>query len=154
MNTLAEIVVRGSVSLTVFFRNSNSMEILFHSYLDSNIVIATNFWIWHDSCAVVACAKNCCDLVASSGITPTRNFHRIWIAGEKVSETGPGAFCGLLRNRSENGVHTEMGLLSQPHRWVLVVPFFVGNRATHALIHLIQWKTMIHLTNLHPQTNP
>ena len=66
------------------------MEISFHSHLDSNTVIATKFWTWHDSCAVVACAKICCDLKTSKGITARQSFHRIWIAGKKiVSETGP-----------------------------------------------------------------
>ena len=60
-----------------FHRNSNSMQIPFHSHLDSNNVIATKFCTWHDSCAVVACAKICCDLMAR------RSFHRIWIAGKK-----------------------------------------------------------------------
>ena len=39
----------GPVSLTVFHRNSHSMEILFHSHLDSHIVIATKFCTWHNS---------------------------------------------------------------------------------------------------------
>ena len=59
------------------------MEISFHSHLDPNTVIATKFCTWHDSCAVVACAKICCDLIASSGITARRSFHQIWIAGKK-----------------------------------------------------------------------
>ena len=60
------------------------MEISFHSHLDSNIVIATKFCTWHDSCAVVACAKICCGLVASYGIMTRRRFHRIWIEGKKT----------------------------------------------------------------------
>ena len=68
----------------IFHRNSNSMEISFHSHLDSNTVIATKFCTWHDSCAVVACAKLCCDLMASNGIMARRSFHRIWIAGKKT----------------------------------------------------------------------
>ena len=58
------------------------MEISFHSHLDSNAVIATKFCTWHDSCAVVACTKICCDLMASNGFTARRIFHRIWIAGK------------------------------------------------------------------------
>ena len=38
----------------------------------------------HDSCAVVACAKICCDLMASNGVMARRSFHRIWIAGRKM----------------------------------------------------------------------
>ena len=64
-------------------RNSNSMEISFYSHLESNTVIATKFCTWHDSCAVMACAKICRDLMASNGITARRSFHRIWIAGKK-----------------------------------------------------------------------
>ena len=60
------------------------MEISFHSHLDPNTVIATKFFTWHDSCAVVVCANICCDLIASSGITARRSFHRIWIAGKKT----------------------------------------------------------------------
>ena len=64
-----------------FHRNSNSMEIIFHSLLGSNTLIATKFCTWHNSCAVVACAKICCDLMAINGITARRMFHRIWIVG-------------------------------------------------------------------------
>ena len=64
------------------YRNSNSIEISFRSHLDSNTVIATKFCTWHDSCAVVACAKICCDLIASNVITRW-SFHRIWNAGKK-----------------------------------------------------------------------
>ena len=62
------------------------MEISLHSHLESNIVIATKFCTWYDSCAVVACAKICRDLVASNGIAAIRSFHRIWIAGKKTLE--------------------------------------------------------------------
>ena len=73
-----------------FHRNSNAIKISLHSHLDSNILIATKCCTWHDSCAFVACAKNCCDLRASNGITARRIFQRIWIAGKKIaSETGP-----------------------------------------------------------------
>ena len=44
------------------------MEISFHSHLDANTVIATKFCTCHDSCAVVTCAKICCDLMVSDGI--------------------------------------------------------------------------------------
>ena len=67
------------------------MEISFHSHLYSNTVIATNFCTRHDSCAVVACAKICCDLMTDNGITARRSFHRIWIAGKKsLVKRAPG----------------------------------------------------------------
>ena len=69
------------------------MEISFHSHLDPITVIATKFCTWHDSCAVVACAKICCDLMASNGVMARRSFHRIWIAGIKtLVKRAPGVF--------------------------------------------------------------
>ena len=59
------------------------MEISLHFHLDSNKVITTKFCTWHDSCAVVACAQICCDLMASNGITARWSFHRIWIVSKK-----------------------------------------------------------------------
>ena len=44
------LTCQGPVSLTVFYCNTNSMEISFHSHLDSNTVIATKFCTCHDSC--------------------------------------------------------------------------------------------------------
>ena len=71
------------VSLTVFPSQLNSMEISFRSHLHSKTVIATKICTWHDSCAIVACAKFFCDLMASNGIMARRSFHRIWIAAKK-----------------------------------------------------------------------
>ena len=88
------LVVQGPVSPTVFHRNSNSMEILFHSHLDSNKVIAIKFCTWDDSCAVVACAKICCNLRASNGITTFAKFQSNLNCEQKiVSETGPSTGC-------------------------------------------------------------
>ena len=74
------------------------MEISFHSHLESNTVIATKFCTWHYSCAVVACAKNCFDLMASNAITARRIFHRIWIAGKKslVKRAPAGSYYWLI----------------------------------------------------------
>ena len=89
-NTIT-IVKLGPVSLTNFHRNSNSMEITFHSHLHSKTVIATRFCTWQDSCAVVAFAKICYDLMASNGVMARRSFHRIWFAGKKTLVTpAPG----------------------------------------------------------------
>ena len=67
------------------------MEISIRSHLDSNTVIAAKFCTWHDSCAVVACAKICCDLMATNEITARQSFHRIWIAGKKsLVKRAPG----------------------------------------------------------------
>ena len=84
------VTSQGPVSLTFFHRYWNSMENTFHFPLDANTVIATKCSTWHDSCAVMTCAKFCCDLMVSKGITTRQNSHWIWIAGKKsFSETGP-----------------------------------------------------------------
>ena len=59
------------------------MEISFCSHPNTNKVIATIFGTWHDSWAVVACAKCCCDMIISSWIRAKWNFHHIWIVMEK-----------------------------------------------------------------------
>ena len=64
-------------------------------------MIATKFWRWHDSCAVVACAKICCDLMASSWVMASRSFHRIWIAGKKtLVKRAPGLKFTVTSNMS------------------------------------------------------
>ena len=59
----------GPISLTVFHHNSNWMENSVCSHLYLNTVIATKFYTWHNSCAVIACAKICCNLMASNWST-------------------------------------------------------------------------------------
>ena len=59
------------------------MEISFCSHPNTNEVIATRFGTWHDSWAVVACAKFCCDLIISNWIRSKWNFRWIWIVMEK-----------------------------------------------------------------------
>ena len=69
--------VFGAVSLTFFSIGIQIWwKISLLSHPDSNTMIATKFSTWHDSCAVVACAEICCDLMASNGITARRNFHQ------------------------------------------------------------------------------
>ena len=59
------------------------MEISFCSYPNTKKVIATIFGTWHDSWAVVACAKFCRNIIISNWIRAKWNFHRIWIVMEK-----------------------------------------------------------------------
>ena len=59
------------------------MEISFCSHPNTKKVIATIFGTWHDSWAVVACAKFCRDIIISYWIRAKWNFHRIWIVMEK-----------------------------------------------------------------------
>ena len=59
------------------------MEISFCSHPNTNKVIVTIFGTWHDSWAVVACAKFCCDVIISNWIRAKWIFHHIWIVMEK-----------------------------------------------------------------------
>ena len=47
-------------------------------------MIATIFGTWHDSWAVVACAKFCCDMITTNWKRAKWNIHRIWIVMEKL----------------------------------------------------------------------
>ena len=55
-------------------------RISFYSHFDSNTMIVRKFCTWHDSCAVVAWAKKCCDPMASHW---RRSFSQIWITGKQ-----------------------------------------------------------------------
>ena len=61
----------------------------------------------HNSCAVVACAKICCDLMANNRITARQMFHWIWILGKKLSvkrapELVSAITCHLFKPGSPN----------------------------------------------------
>ena len=75
--------LQGPISLNCF---STAIQIwwiiLFCSHLSFN-GIATKFCTCHGSCAVVACAKICCDLMDNNWITARGSFHRIWIVSKK-----------------------------------------------------------------------
>ena len=86
------------------------IRLKFRFTFDPNTVIATKFCTWHDSCAVVACAKICCDLFASSGITARRSFHRIWIAGKK----------SLVKRVPHTYIHTYIHTYAKRNRIVTI----------------------------------
>ena len=65
-----------------FHHNSNLMEISFYFHPNTNEVIPLKFCTWHNSCAVVACAKFCYDINISNWVTAKLNFHQIWIVME------------------------------------------------------------------------
>ena len=59
-----------------FQRNSNLLEISFCSHPSGSEVIAMKFCIWHDSSAVVACAKFCSDMITNNWVT-VKQYARI-----------------------------------------------------------------------------
>ena len=68
--------------LRLYHRNSKSTEITFCSHRNANEVIATTFYTWHASCAVVAWANICCDQMTRVAVTAKRTSHRIWESGQ------------------------------------------------------------------------
>ena len=68
-----------------FHHNQNLMDISACSHPNLNQGIATKFCTWHDSIAVVSCAKFCSYHATMDLITTKWNFYRIWIASEKSS---------------------------------------------------------------------
>ena len=72
------------VSLTIFARNSNSMETSPCCKSVAGHEIATNVCTCHDSTAVVARTKFCSDPCHRIEVRVKQNFPRIWIAMEKT----------------------------------------------------------------------
>ena len=60
------------------------LEISLWSHPCCSEVIAMKFCTWHNSCAVMACAKFCSDMISYNGGTLKPIFHRIWITIEKL----------------------------------------------------------------------
>ena len=93
------------------------MEISFCSHPNNNIVIATIFGTWHDSWAVVACAKFCRDMITSNWIKAKWNFHRIWIVMEKSLVKwvpGPQRISTLINNYYKKAVGPADFFLQKP----------------------------------------
>ena len=72
-----------------FHHNSNSQEISLCSHPSCNEVIATKFCTCHDSCAVMACAKFCSDMILCNDLTLKPIFYWICITMENGSWIGP-----------------------------------------------------------------
>ena len=90
--SLLTYIDQGSVSWTIFHRNSNSMEIWFCSHPRYRKVIAMIFCTWHCSCAIVAGPNCCSDMMPNSGVILKPIVRRIWITMEKSFEKmGPRA---------------------------------------------------------------
>ena len=65
-----------------------------------NEVFAMTFCTWHDSGAVVACAKFCSKMMAFHGVTPKPIWHRIWVTMEKsFVKWAPDRHCSLKGDR-------------------------------------------------------
>ena len=79
-----------------FQRNSNLIQISFYCHLDSNKLIATKFCTWHDSRAVMACAKFCSEMIPYNRVTLNPIFHRICIVKQKSYVKWTGGCSDLI----------------------------------------------------------
>ena len=85
---LSKSVIQEVISLK---KISVLIQISFCSHPNSIGVIATQFCTCHDSCAVVVCAKFCCNILASKWDYSKNSFPWNWNCGSKsVSEMGTG----------------------------------------------------------------
>ena len=66
-----------------FHPNSNWMDISFCSHPSCSEVIAMKFCTWHDSPAIMTCAKFCSNILPYNGVIRKLNSHRILITTEK-----------------------------------------------------------------------
>ena len=124
------------------------MGISIRSHLYSNAVIAAKFCTWHDSCAVVACAKICCDPMASNRVMARRSFHRIWIAGKKA-----------LVKRAPDQLSREYFHLSPATMWFAKKLWLLrDNRAVFISKHFAAFQSMMKRIrkscNLHQWVEP
>ena len=84
------------------FFNYNSNVISFCTHSNSNRLIASNFSTWHNSCAVVSCAKICSNIIVSNGVTAKWIFHQTLIMIEtELAKLGP----------EQNGSHSADDIL-------------------------------------------
>ena len=85
------ILFRSPFHERFFHSNSNKMKILFCSLPNCSKVITMVFCTWHDSCALMACAKFCSDMIPYNGGTLKPIFSQIWMTIEKAFMTwAPG----------------------------------------------------------------
>ena len=121
------------------------MEISFCSHPNTNKVIATIFGTWHDSWAVVACAKCCCDMIISSWIRAKWNFHHIWIVMEKSLVKWVPASVWLRTSSSSCICLTFVRI----RWWVINWTLF-----SKAILHSHKWngQSLVCITIWHPAT--
>ena len=108
--------VQGPVSLTIFDRNSNSMETSPCCNSAPGRQIATTFCTCRYSTAVVPCTKFCSGHCIRIKGRVKRNVHRIWIAREKpLVKRGPD-YLHLFSSSSSTMLHVSELIL--PLSWL------------------------------------
>ena len=94
-------------------------------------VIATIFGTWHDSWAVVACAKFCHDIIISNWIRAEWNFHRIYIMSQlaylNVSSTSQLNTCTQV-------------YISEPEAWIRVSGCMYIGLFTNIIDHVLDMR--------------
>ena len=72
-------LIRGTSYWCFSHQNSNLLEISFYSFANLSKILTTKYCTCHDSIAVIACAKNCSDLVHGSLTILRRIYHETCI---------------------------------------------------------------------------
>ena len=93
----------GTMHQQFFHLNSNSMAITFCSHPNCNKVSAMKFCTWHDSCAVVPCAKFYSHMIPYNRVTLKHEIlHQIWITIEKsFGKWAPGCVIHFQKSVGE-----------------------------------------------------
>ena len=104
-------------------RNSNSTWISFCFQSRCSEVIVMKFCTWYDSCAVMACAKFCSNMIPYCGVTLKPIFPQIWIAMEKSFVKWTHVFRSVL-------------ILTKPSQW------------HHMSVNLKPWATQLFVQQL------
>ena len=111
----------GSILLMIFPSQFKFDGNLICSYSNSDKVFIAKFCTCHDSCAVVACAKICCDLSTKNWIIAKWSFHQTSITS-KISTVKCAAMPSLFPycwrsipgKQRENRKGSNLGPLSMP----------------------------------------
>ena len=126
----------------IFHHNSNSMEISFHSHPSCCPVNAMKFCTWHDSCAIVACAKFYSNKIPYKGVTLKTILNQIGSTMEKLfvkwaPEQNGRHFAGLIfKSKSLPGP--------------IVIQFINGPPGINGLTH---WGCVMHIYISEPESS-
>ena len=134
--------IRGPLHEPFFFCNSNLIENWFQCNSVVGYVNAIKFSTWHDSTAVMACAKFDSDHFNTSGMSTEWNFYWIWIAMDPwptflcFSSVYHSLQCTVQENKSKD-IHcinsaTHMAVLSWQSTGTLTPGCLKKNSVLHA----------------------
>ena len=111
-----------------FHHNSNSMK------------ISWKCCTWHDSCAVVACAKFCSDMVYYNWVKLKPIFNQIWITMGNLSWNGPQIELGNYYITTNWPCYSKQLIICKI--FTIDIPFLTGEGAFLSSISDLGWNLM------------